>query len=78
MRGQIRFWAYERTPAQRQQEFVDLVVGKSASAAENRKQQQPSLQQIERIFENQAEDNVMARLSVAGFLGNAGRGRKKS
>jgi hypothetical protein len=76
MRGQIRFWAYERTPTQRQQEFVDLVVGRSASVAEGRKQQQLSPQQIERIFENQAEDNVLARLLIAGFLGTPGEVEK--
>src|SRR6185369_15957552 len=56
LRGQIRFWAYDRTPVQRQQEFVDLVVGRSASTAEARKQQQLSPPDIERRFENQAED----------------------
>jgi hypothetical protein len=76
MRGQIRFWAYDRTSAQRQQEFVDLIVSQSASAVEGRKQQQPSPQQIERMFENQAEDNVLARLLLAGFLGTPGEVEK--
>jgi hypothetical protein len=76
MRGQIRFWAYDKKPPSRRQEVVDMIVGRSPSAEQARKQQPPSPQQIERLFENQAEDNVLARLFIAGFLGAPGEVEK--
>jgi hypothetical protein len=69
VKGQIRFWGYDRRVTQQQQQFIDIVLDKSPSTVEGRKQQWPSPQQSERLFESQAEENVLARLYQARFLG---------
>src|SRR5260370_28000741 len=76
IKGQIRFWRYDRTGTQQQQQTIDVVLNESPSTVEGRKQRWPSPQQSERLFENQAEENVLARLSQARFLGVPGEVEK--
>jgi hypothetical protein len=76
VKGQIRYWGYDRTGAQAQQKFVDVRIDESPSAAEGRQQQWPSPQQSQRLFEHQAEGNVLARLTQARLLGVPGEVEK--
>jgi hypothetical protein len=75
VKGQIRFWGYDRAGTQ-QQEFTDVVLDESPSTAEDRKQQWSSPQQSQRLFEKQAEENVLNRLFQAEFLGAPGEVEK--
>ena len=72
VKAQIRFWAFDRTYAQPSRELVEGFVQTSSSVSEARRQQAPSPQEIERIYEQQAEDNVLYRLFIGGFLGPKG------
>lgn len=75
VKGQIRFWGYDKTGTE-QQEFTDVVLDGSPSTAEDRKQQWPSPQQSQRLFEKQAEENVLDRLFQARLLGAPGEVEK--
>ena len=76
-KGQIRFWGYGRTGGRERQEFIQLVLNESPSTEEGGKPQWPSPQQSQRLFETQAEHNVLARLLQAEFLGAPGEVEKK-
>lgn len=69
VKGQIRFWGYDRTDTVPKGEFVDVIFKESPSVAEGRKQQWAGPQQSQRAFEMQAEDNVLNRLSQGNFIG---------
>jgi len=73
VKGQIRFWGYERTNSR---QFTALELNDSPSTIKGRKQQWPSPQQSQRLFENQAEKTVLARLLQAKFLGATGEVEK--
>jgi hypothetical protein len=77
VKGQIRFWGYDKTGTLQQQQFTDVVLNASPSTDEGRKQQLLSPQQSQRLFESQAEENVLARLSQARFIGVPGEVEKK-
>jgi hypothetical protein len=72
VKGQIRFWGYDRTDNQQQQQFTDVLLNESSTTVGGRKRQPPSPQQSQRLFEDQAEENVLARLHQARFLGAPG------
>jgi hypothetical protein len=54
VKAQIRFWAFDRTYGQPSRELVEGFVQPSSSVSEVRRQQAPSPQKIERIYEQQA------------------------
>jgi hypothetical protein len=68
VRGQVRFWGYDRT-ATEQQQRVDVFLNDSPSAA-NSTWRSPL--ETQRMYENQAEENILARLFQARFLGAPG------
>lgn len=75
VRGQVRFWDYDRAGTS-PQEITDVVLDESPSIAKDRKQQWPSPQQSQRLFETQAEENVIERLSQAKLFGAQGEVEK--
>jgi len=68
VRGQVRFWGYDRT-ATEQQQRVDVFLNDSPSST-TPKWRSPL--ETQRMYENQAEENVLARLFQARFLGAPG------
>jgi hypothetical protein len=72
LKGQIRFWGYDRKGPNHQDQFTDVVLNASASTAEGRMQHWPSPQQSQRNFEGEAEENVIARFFAGRFIGAKG------
>lgn len=73
IKAQIRLWGYQIKGASSQSEFSTIVVDAPAvrDSAEPAKQLSPV--QSQRLWEQQAEDNVIDRLSRAGLLAPRGR-----
>jgi hypothetical protein len=72
VKGQVRFWGYGKATEQRQQELATLKLWESASTVASGGQRGCSPQECQRLFENQAEANVLARLFQARLLGVTG------
>jgi hypothetical protein len=68
IRGQVRFWGYDRT-AEKQPSGVAVFLGASPSPADGKWH---SPEEVQRIFKRQGEENVLARLSQAGLLATPG------
>jgi len=68
-RGQMRLWAYNLSPAAREEELSRILV-ESAHPVEDQSQANRDLSpvQAERAFESEAEENVLDRLQQLGLL----------
>ncbi|MBZ5626441.1 MAG: M48 family metalloprotease [Acidobacteriia bacterium] len=72
VKGQVRFWGYNRAAAERsQQTSLSLQRSSSAMGAQAR-----SPQEVQRMYDSQAEDNVLSRLYEAGLLATPGQVEK--
>jgi len=72
VKGQVRFWGYDKAPPPRQDQFTEVKLVKSVSTVSGAGPRGCSPQQCERQFESQAEENVLDRLFQAKLLGVPG------
>jgi Peptidase family M48 len=71
LKGQIRFWGYDLKNPNRSQEFTAIQIGDGATDAADRPQQLSPTESV-RLWEKQAEENVLDRLTKAGLLAPPG------
>lgn len=73
MRGQTRLWDYETTKERAQQAFTELTVTAPDGVNDNSQSPQSySPVQEQRMWETEAEDNIIDRLQRAGLVAPAG------
>jgi hypothetical protein len=71
-KGQIRFWGYQNDGAPQQGASVDVRLAPSASARQDTTRGWVPPPQSNRVFETEAERNVLDRLTQGNFLGASG------
>lgn len=71
LKGQVRFWGYDLKNPKRSQEFTTIQIGDGALDAAG-SPQQLSPTESHRVWEKQAEENVLDRLTKAGLLAPPG------
>lgn len=71
LKAQIRFWGYDLKNPKRSQEFTTIQIGDGALDAAGAPQQL-SPTESHRLWEKQAEENVLDRLTKAGLLAPPG------
>jgi hypothetical protein len=76
MKGQIRFWGYDKNMNRDPAETVDIELTPSPRAVDENAGREPSPGQSNRDFEKQAEQNVLHRLKQGNFLGSTGEVEK--
>jgi hypothetical protein len=76
VKGHVRFWGYDRSGSQVQETHVDVILNESPSTAESRKDGWAGPARTQRLFEMQAEGNVLARLYESRFIGAPGEVEK--
>jgi hypothetical protein len=72
LKSQVRFWGYDLKTVRPASEFTSIEIGDSAVLDTSEKPQQLSPTESQRLWERQAEDNVLDRLSKAGLLAPEG------
>jgi hypothetical protein len=72
MKTQVRMWGYDLKSVRPQQEFTAITIGDDAVKDSSEQPQQLSPAMSQRLWEQQAEDNVLERLSKAGLMAPAG------
>ncbi|MBZ5558622.1 MAG: M48 family metalloprotease [Acidobacteriia bacterium] len=73
IKSQVRLWGYELKGTAVQSEFTSILLDAPTVQDSSDQTKQLSPVQSQRRWEQQAEDNVLDRLSRAGFLAPAGR-----
>jgi len=71
LKGQVRFWGYDLKNPKPTQEFTTIQIGDGALDAADRPQQLSPTESL-RLWEKQAEENVLDRLTKAGLLAPPG------
>jgi hypothetical protein len=71
IKSQIRLWGYESKGTQKQEQFTDVLIDEP-SVRDNSDSRQLSPVQSQRRWEQEAEDNVVDRLSKGGLLAPVG------
>lgn len=71
LKAQVRFWGYDLKNPKRSQEFTTIQIGDGALDAADRPQQLSPTESL-RLWEKQAEENVLDRLTKAGLLAPVG------
>jgi len=72
LKSQVRFWGYDLKSARPASEFTDIQIGDSGVLDTSEKPQQLSPTESQRLWERQAEDNILERLAKAGLLAPTG------
>ena len=72
LKSQVRFWGYDLKSVRPASEFTSIQIGDSGVLDTSEKPQQLSPTESQRLWERQAEDNVLERLSKAGLLAPPG------
>jgi hypothetical protein len=68
IRGLVRFWGYREETSRPPHEFTDIVIDDASPTIGNGKVTERTPQRSMRMFEDEAERNVLARLQRAGLL----------
>lgn len=72
LKSQVRFWGYDLKSGRAASEFTSIQIGDSSVLDASEKPQQLSPTESQRMWERQAEDNILERLAKAGLLAPAG------
>ena len=72
LKSQVRIWGYDLKSIKAPQEFTTIEIGDSAVVDASEKPQQLSPTESQRLWDRQAEENVLERLSKAGLLAPSG------
>jgi hypothetical protein len=72
VKTQVRLWGYDLKSVRPQQEFTTITIGDDAVRDSSEQPQQLSPALSQRLWEQQAEDNVIERLSKAGLMAPPG------
>ena len=72
VKTQVRLWGYDLKSVRPQQEFTTITIGDDAVRDSSDQPQQLSPALSQRLWEQQAEDNVLERLSKAGLMAPTG------
>ena len=72
VKTQVRLWGYDLKSVRPQQEFTTITIGDEAVRDSSEQPQQLSPAMSQRLWEQQAEDNVLERLSKAGLMAPPG------
>lgn len=72
LKSQVRFWGYDLKSVRPDSEFTTIQIGDSSVLDTSAKPQQLSPTESQRLWEHQAEDNIIERLSKAGLLAPPG------
>jgi hypothetical protein len=72
VKTQVRLWGYDLKSVRPQQEFTTITIGDDTVRDSSEQPQQLSPALSQRLWEQQAEDNVLERLSKAGLMAPTG------
>lgn len=72
LKSQVRIWGYDLKSIRPPQEFTTIQIGDEAIVDASEKPQQLSVTESQRLWDRQAEENVVERLSKAGLLAPVG------
>jgi hypothetical protein len=72
LKSQVRIWGYDLKSIKPPQEFTTIEIGDSAVIDASDRPQQLSPTESQRLWDRQAEENVLERLSKAGLLAPSG------
>ena len=72
LKGQVRIWGYDLKTLNAPQEFTTIEIGDRVVVDSSKQPQQLSPTESQRLWDRQAEENVVERLSKAGLLAPTG------